>query len=221
MPDAAAARVAQQLPTRFLRGYAGGKLKSDPVYRATAQALRDRAQPLFDIGCGIGLLQFYLRENGFSQPMTGIDHDAKKVDVARTLGHRYSGLRFFAGDAREAIPPDHNITALDVLHYFTEPEQRKLVESIAEAIPPGGVAIIRDAIRDGSMRYRVTALQEMFSRAIRWLKAERLNFPSRELIMRPFLDRGFSVQITPAWGATPFNNYLFVCSRPSSGTMNV
>jgi 2-polyprenyl-3-methyl-5-hydroxy-6-metoxy-1,4-benzoquinol methylase len=218
MRDAAAARVAEQLPTRFLRGYAGGKLKSDPVYRATATALRDRAQPLFDIGCGIGLLEFYLRETGFSQPMTGIDHDARKVEVARTLGAQYAGLTFIAGDARAAIPADHNITALDVLHYFTEPDQRALVQSIVDAVPAGGVAIIRDAIRDGSMRYRVTALQEMFSRAIRWLKAERLNFPTRELIMQPFLDRGFSVQITPAWGATPFNNYLFVCSRPSSGT---
>jgi 2-polyprenyl-3-methyl-5-hydroxy-6-metoxy-1,4-benzoquinol methylase len=221
MRDAAAARVAEQLPTRFLRGYAGGKLKSDPVYRSTAAALRDRAHPLFDIGCGIGLLQFYLRENGFTQPMTGIDHDAKKVDVARTLGQRYRGLQFVAGDARTAIPRGYNVTALDVLHYFTEPEQKALVQAIVDAVPPGGVAIIRDAIRDGSMRYRITALQEMFSRAIRWLKAERLNFPTRELIMRPFLDRGFAVQITPAWGATPFNNYLFVCSRPSSGMTNV
>jgi 2-polyprenyl-3-methyl-5-hydroxy-6-metoxy-1,4-benzoquinol methylase len=221
MSDAAAARVAEQLPTRFLRGYAGGKLRSDPVYRATANALAGRPHPLFDIGCGIGLLQFYLRENGFSQPMIGVDHDAKKVDVARSLGERYGTLNFIAGDARAAIPSGHNITALDVLHYFTEAEQRALVHAIADAVPAGGVAVIRDAIRDGSIRYRMTAMQEMFSRAIRWLKAERLNFPTRELIMRPFLDRGFTVQITPAWGGTPFNNYLFVCSRPSSGTTNV
>ena len=49
--------------------------------------------------------------------------------------------------------------------------------------------IIRDAVRDGSWRYRLTYAQEMFSRAVRWLRAERLHFLTREEIVRPL--RGF------------------------------
>lgn len=218
--DSAAERVARQLPTRFLQGYARGKLRSDPLYGHVMEALRGRAQPLFDIGCGVGILQFFLRENGFTQPMTGIDHDARKIEAARAIGSRYPGLEFRTGDARDPIPRGCNVTALDVLHYFTEAEQETMLRAIAEAVAEGGVAIVRDAVRDGSLRYRATAMQERFSRAIRWLKAERLNFPRRDLIEEAFLSRGFRSHVIPAWGATPFNNYLFVFSRPSAGMTN-
>lgn len=211
--DSAAERVAAQLPTRFLRGYARGKLRSDPLYRNVMDALRGRPQPLFDIGCGVGLLEFFLRENGFAQPMTGIDHDARKIAIANLIAANYPGIEFRAGDARGSIPSGCNVTALDVLHYFTEGEQKAMIRAIADAVPSGGVAILRDAVRDGSLRYRATAIQERFSRAIRWLKAERLNFPTRELVEAPFLARGFRSEIVPAWGGTPFNNYLFVFSR--------
>jgi hypothetical protein len=48
----------------------------------------------------------------------------------------------------------------------------------------------------------------MFARGVRWTKGERLNFPMRSRIVDAFA--GFTAEITPMWGATPFNNYLFV-----------
>jgi hypothetical protein len=77
--------------------------------------------------------------------------------------------------------------------------------------------IIRDAIRDGSARYWATFAAESFARLSRWLKAERLNFPTREAIRRPFRERGFEEHVVPLWGRTPFNNYLFVFRRAGSG----
>ena len=59
-----------------------------------------------------------------------------------------------------------NVMALDILHYFTESEQGKILESIAEAIPPGGIAIIRDAVRDGSIRYKLTAAQDALTEKV-------------------------------------------------------
>jgi SAM-dependent methyltransferase len=216
MRDDAARRVAERYDSRFLRGYIKGKLRSDPVYNGTLERVGDR--PLFDLGCGVGVLEFYLRELGFTQPILGIDHDAKKVAVATRIASSYRDVEFVVGDARSPIPPGMSVTALDILHYFRDQEQSAILENIAAAVPPGGVAIIRDAVRDGSLRYRITKLQEMFSRAIRWLKAERLNFPTRERIVAPFRARGFAEEIVPLWGRTPFNNYLFVFRRESSGT---
>ncbi|HUP50455.1 MAG TPA: class I SAM-dependent methyltransferase [Thermoanaerobaculia bacterium] len=216
--DDAARRVAGRLPTRFLRGYAAGKLRSDPVYRAVAQRLHGYAQPLFDLGCGIGLLELYLRELGLVMPILAVDHDAAKIKVAAEIAAPYEALEFRTADARHPLPHGMNVVALDILHYFTDSEQAAIVESIAAAVPAGGIALIRDAVRDGSLRYRLTAAQETFSRAIRWLKAERLNFPTRERIVTPFRDRGFSEEVFPLWGRTPFNNYLFVFRRAVSGT---
>lgn len=217
----AANRVARQFPTRFLRGYAGSKLRSDPVYDAVVSRLRASNDPLFDLGCGTGILEIYLRELGFTMPISGIDHDERKIAIAAAIGSRYASLEFRVADAREAIPREMNVVALDVLHYFHDDEQERILDSIASAVPVGGMAIIRDAVRDGSLRYRVTAAQEMFSRAIRWLRAERLNFPMRETVVAPFRRRGFREEIVPLWGRTPFNNYLFVFRRSGSGTVNL
>ena len=217
----AARRVARQMPTRFLRGYARWKLRSDPVYVAAAQRLRGLDHPLFDLGCGVGIFELYLRELGFTVPLRGVDHDQRKIAVAAALAKRYADLDFRLGDAREGVPAGTNVVALDILHYFTDAEQSHIVESIAAAVPMGGIAIIRDAVRDVSLRYRLTAAQETFSRAVRWLQAERLNFPTVDRVAAPFRARGFLEEIVPMWGRTPFNNYLFVFRRSRSGTTNV
>jgi len=206
-------RVARLYESRFLRGYVRGKIGGDPVYDAVFHALPDA--PVLDLGCGAGVLSFYLRERGFRAPIIGVDHDGKKIAAAQAVARRYEGLEFRIGDARTPLDFRGSTVMLDLLHYFRDDEQREILHDAVERTPPGGVVIIRDALRDGTLRYRMTYAQESFSRLIGWLKAARLHFPTRELIAGSF--EGFDQTVTPLWGRTPFNNYLFVMSRPSSG----
>ena len=203
-------RVSSLYDSRFLRSYARGKIAGDPAYAAVLENLRGRERPLLDLGCGAGVLEFFLREAGFTAPIVGIDHDAKKIAAAQEIATRYDGLTFRRGDARDALDFRGDVVIIDLLHYFDGADQRRIVENAAAAADGGGMAIVRDAVRDGSWRYRMTYAQESFARAIGWLKAERLSFPERETIAGPFRDRGFEVQSLPMWGRTPFNNYLFV-----------
>ncbi|HEV7921222.1 MAG TPA: class I SAM-dependent methyltransferase [Thermoanaerobaculia bacterium] len=202
-------RVASLYRSRFLQGYARGKIAGDPAYAAAFRALPDA--PLLDLGCGAGVLSFYLRERGFRAPILGIDHDAKKIAAAQLAAARYHGLEFRAGDARAPLDFRGSTVMLDLLHYFTQPEQLAILRAAAARTPPGGVVVIRDALRDGSWRYRATYAQESFSRLIGWLRAERLHFPTRALIESAF--QGFDGEVAPLWGRTPFNNYLFVFTR--------
>lgn len=211
-------RIASYFDTRFLRSYTRSKLRSDPVYRAILERLRDSAVPLYDIGCGVGLLEAYLRENGIEIAITGIDHDERKIAKARAIATRYRDLQFGLGDARDDVPPRTNVVMVDVLHYFTAADQQRILGNVAAA--GGDLVMIRDAVRDRTLRYRATAAQERFARAVRWLRAERLNFPSADEISRPFGERGYRVEVEPMWGRTPFNNYLFVFRRSSGGTTN-
>ena len=211
-----ARRIASHFDSRFLRGYARGKIGSDAVYSAVFERLPEL--PLLDVGCGIGLLSFYLRERGFRAPIDGVDHDAKKIAAANAIAPRYDGLSFRTGDARDPLAFRGSVVLLDLLHYFDDATQLRILRNAAACVPPGGVVIVRDALRDDSWRYRVTYAQESFARAIRWLKAERLHFPTRATLTSAF--DGFSIEETPLWGATPFNNYLFVFRRPSSGITN-
>ena len=213
-----AARVAAHYASRFLQGYVRSKVRTDPVYAAVLERVRDHAHPLVDVGCGAGVLTLYLREHGFAGPITGIDFDERKVAAARKACQNVHDAEFVAGDARQPLPPNYSVLLLDLLHYFRDDEQKLILGNAARAVPPGGLVIIRDAINDGSWRYRVTYAQESFSRAIAWLRAERLHFPRRETIVDAF--PGFETEIVPLWGRTPFNNYLFVFRRPSSGTTN-
>lgn len=196
-------------PTRFLRGYAASKLRSDPVYDAVAAALRGSNDPLLDLGCGIGLLPAFLRARGFTAPIHGVDHDERKVAVARDA---VPDATFESGDVREVAITGGSVAMLDLLHYFSDDDQSSLLGRIAQSAT---TVIIRDAVRDGSWRYRVTYAQESFARAIRWLRAERLHFAERAAIERHF--SGFDADVRPMWGRTPFNGYLFVFRRSSDG----
>jgi 2-polyprenyl-3-methyl-5-hydroxy-6-metoxy-1,4-benzoquinol methylase len=201
--------------SRWLRGYVRGKLRTDPAYRAVLEELQERPQPVLDIGCGLGLLSFYLREQGLQEPIMGVDCDAPKIKRATEIAAReYSGLDFGVCDAREVSAQYGAVVILDVLHYLEDASQRRLLEDIADKVPEGGVVIIRNAPKDGSLRYRLTYLEELFVRAVGWIRGGGvINFPTKDAVAAPFRARGFSEEIRPLWGRTPFNSYLFVFRR--------
>jgi SAM-dependent methyltransferase len=210
--DDAASSIAARYPSAFLRAYVGAKMRIDPVYAAVFERIRDSAEPLLDVGCGVGVLAAYLRARGFAAPIRGIDHDERKVSVAIRIVH---DATFDVADARTAIAAGGTIVLLDLLHYFQAGDQANI---LAAAAANAKTVIIRDAVRDGSWRYRLTYAQETFSRAVRWLRAERLHFLTRDEIVRPFA--GFDAEVVPLYGRTPFNNYLFVFRRSRSGITN-
>jgi SAM-dependent methyltransferase len=207
-----AERLASLFDGRWLQGYVRWKVRTDPAYAAVLDSVRERNQPLLDLGCGIGLLAFYLREHGFTAPVIGVDFDQRKIDVARVAAQRYRGIDFIAGDARDPLPHDHDVVILDILHYFDAASQQQILGNAARAVPAGGVVVIRQSIRDASWRHRLTLIVDALARTFRWMKAERLNFPTRDEVTGAFAT-DFDSEIRPMWGKTPFNTYLFLFRR--------
>lgn len=201
--------IAALYPTTFLRQYVKRKTETDPLYEAVLDRLRDSSDPILDAGCGIGVLAAFLRARGVRVPIAGIDRDAKKIDVARRAV-TFDDVRFDVGDVRDLPEWSGTIVLLDVLHYVDAATQARILERAARTAK---TVIIRDALRDGSWRYRITVAQERFSRAIGWLRSERLEFPTHENIVRPF--SSFETEVIPTFGRTPFNNYLFFFRRRS------
>lgn len=206
-----AERLAALYDRRSLQGYVRWKVRTDPAYSAVRDALRGRSAAVVDLGCGIGLLPFYLREHGHAGPIVGIDFDRRKIEVARKAAERYDGIEFLSGDARDALPRGRDVIILDILHYFDSASQRAILENAARAAGDDGVIVIRQGLRDGSWRYRLTAFVDGLARLLRWMKAERLNFPTRASIEAPFA--GFDAEVRPLWGRMPYNSYLFVFRR--------
>jgi SAM-dependent methyltransferase len=206
-------RLASHYPGRFLRGYVRAKLRLDPMYREVAAILASVATPLVDVGCGIGLLPFYLREHGFEAPVTGIDFDPRKVEIARSVAVGYRDVEFIAGDARSVEGLRGSFTLLDVIQYVDDRSQAEILARAASGTSEEGVVILRVAVRDDSWRYRLTRAQETLTGKAGWMRRERVNFPTRERLVSFFEERGFSAEVRPLWGKTPFNSYLFVFRR--------
>lgn len=209
---------------RWLRQYVVQKLRTDPVFPAAWDAFVQTPRPILDVGCGVGLLAFYLRERGYDQAVIGVDRDVRKIVRAREMAALgdYKSVEFRAEDMREKVSPfSGHIALFDVLHYLSSHDQHQLLSQLAKCVAPGGMLMIRDAPRDARPRFWLTFLAEIFSQTISWNVGTRLHFPSREELAAPFSIGEFSRENRPLWGRTPFNNHLFIFRRHPSAIVPV
>jgi 2-polyprenyl-3-methyl-5-hydroxy-6-metoxy-1,4-benzoquinol methylase len=198
-----------------LWGYIVGKLALDPAYGAVLECVRGSERPIIDVGCGLGLLAHYLREHGCHAPIVGYDLDPEKIRRAETAARRagLADVTFRCGDVAEHSSGTSTIVLLDVLHYLTQDLQRDLLGKLARA---DGAVIIRNGLRDASWRYRLTLLEEYWTRWSGWIPSRApIRFPTREEILAPFHEAGRAGETRPLWGATPFSSHLFVFAPTS------
>jgi 2-polyprenyl-3-methyl-5-hydroxy-6-metoxy-1,4-benzoquinol methylase len=217
----ACARVAARFGERWLRIYARRKLRNDPIFRTAFELLGESRQRLVDVGCGVGLLAFYLRERNFLPPISGLDIDGRKIERANAVAAGvYRDLDFIERDVCESIPKTGNIVLFDLLHYLRPNDQARLLERLAPRVAPGGMLVIRDCPREGNARFWLTHLAERFAQATTWNIKVPLHFPTRDQIFAAFAEDQFSCTVAPLWGRTLFNNHLFIFRRHVAATVS-
>ncbi|HVF71652.1 MAG TPA: class I SAM-dependent methyltransferase [Chthoniobacterales bacterium] len=218
--DEACQRVASLFQRAWLRGYALGKLRRDAIYSTAYELLRDSPHPILDVGCGVGLLGLYLRERGCTQPVLGLDADARKIECGAATAAGYENLEVRFHDLRNGLPPfNGNIVLFDVLHYLPVNLQRTLLSGLASSVAPDGTLIVRDCPSDPRPRFWMTWLAEKFAQAIRWNLDTALHFPSRASIHDVFARDTFAHETRPLWGRSPFNNHLFIFRRAATAAV--
>ncbi len=201
---------------RWRNGYIKGKIGTDPAYDAVYEQLRGRSGPLWDAGCGLGLMAFYLRERGWTGDVLGSDLSEEKIALGNEVARdHYAGVRLMVGSMTE--PPEGflgSVTLIDVLHYVDTPTQQRMLERVRTLVAPDGVAVIRFTARDRSWRYYATVLEELFVRGSGWISGGRICFPTCDEVVNGFEAAGWQTTIRPLWGRTPFNSYLLVATPP-------
>jgi len=217
----ACARVAHQFRSPWLRHYVRGKLRSDRIYSAAYDLLGRSAEPILDVGCGVGLLAFYLRERACAQPILGLDLDARKIGYGAAVAARnYRDIELRFQNVEEALPDFcGNVALFDVLHYLPARAQAALLSLLARRVAPGGILLIRDSIREMRPRYWITWLAEKFAQTISWNVDGALHFPSRDSIDDVFDHREFERESHPLWGRSPFNNHIFIFRRNAAAVV--
>lgn len=211
-----ARRIAAHFRHPWPRSYVSGKLRHDPVYAAAAAAFDDDAHAVLDVGCGLGLLGFYLRERGRRAPYRGVDFDAAKIATAREVASRYDpALAFEVGEAGELPAASGHVALLDVLHYLPASAQQHLLRDAAARVAPGAALIVRNVLRESGWRFRMTVWEERFMYAVGWMRSPAVHYPARGEIETPLRTAGLLPEVRPLWGNTPFNSFVIVARRPS------
>ena len=210
---AIARRIAGHMRRPWHRDYAHFKVRTDPAYAAVAALLDGNVADLLDVGCGLGLLGFYLRERGFRGAYHGVDFDAPKIVEARHAAGYYDGLVFHDGNANALPPFCGNVAVLDVLHYLSFNEQQALLREAAARVAMGALLIVRNVLREKHWRFHATVVEERILYATRWMQSPARHFPSRHDIEAPLQALGFDVDVRPLWGRTPFNSFVIVARR--------
>ncbi|MFP6873430.1 MAG: class I SAM-dependent methyltransferase [Verrucomicrobiales bacterium] len=207
-------QISRLFSSRWHRVYTIAKLRSDPLYDAVYNELKNSMLPLLDLGCGLGILAFYLRERGQKFPIRAVDYDKRKIKAATIAAKTYPGLEFRHADAREGIPEFcGNVAILDTLQFLNANEQRSLLTTAAMSVAQGGKLIIRTGIRDNSLRFKTTRLGDQLARVTFWMKSAPACYPSSGSILDILGKTGLTGTAKPLWGKTPFNNYLLVFRR--------
>lgn len=208
-------RIARHYSGPWLRCYARGKLSRDPVFAAAFDLLKDSPLPVLDVGCGVGLFEFYLRERGFLPPLCGVDFDAAKIARAQQIaGRAYRDIAFAVGDVLATGEFRGHVVLFDVLHYLSSARQAALLGHLAGHVAPGALCLIRATPRGANWRFRVTKFQEFLLHASRWMKSGARHYGTAEEIAAPFRARGFACEVRPLWEGTPFNSHFFVFRAP-------
>lgn len=217
--EEACARVSALFRERWLRQYVASKLRRDAVFSTAFELLRESNEPILDVGCGVGLLSFYLRARGVETPVTGLDIDRNKIHRARSAAVEtgYAGLKFLEQDATRELPEFlGNVALFDALHYLKDEAQFTLLRQLATRIAPGGLFLLRDCPRDRSPRFWATVIGEIFAQTISWNIKSPLHFPTRASITAAFSDETFTMEEKPMFRGGPFNNRLFIFRRKPS-----
>ncbi|WNL45115.1 class I SAM-dependent methyltransferase [Dyella sp. BiH032] len=210
-------RIAGYYDGHIQRGYVRGKLASDPVYAAAAEAIDGADLPLLDIGCGIGLLGLYLHARGALPRYVGLDHDERKIAEGRVAVRRAGlehAMELCTADASALPDMLGHVALLDMLHYLPRDAQAALLEAAVGRLAPGGALVIRSVLRDGSWRFQVTRAEEVWLRVSGRIRGGAQHYPTEAELRAPLERAGLTVNTGPLFGRTPFNSYLLVARRP-------
>jgi SAM-dependent methyltransferase len=211
--------------------FARGKLRGDPVYRATVcDALLPSGGTLVDLGCGGGLTLAMLAEARtrcreghwpatWNPPpqfdrMIGIELRARPAAVARAaLG---SDASIVHGDARTTdVGRCRAVLLFDVLQMLRRSEQETLLATVSAALDPGGVVLIREADASGGWRFAVVRLGNRVKELAFGHWRQQFHFRTPDEWLACFASHGLVGHARPMGAGTPFANVLFRVTAPA------
>ena len=120
---------------------------------------------VLEVGCGHGLVSFYLALSAPDRRVVGIDIDADKIAAARAaaagLAPGEAEVRFETVQSGE-VPagPWDAVVTVDVLYLLPPEDQRRLLAAMAGSLAPGGVIVLKESGLRPRWKFRWSRFQE-------------------------------------------------------------
>lgn len=202
----------------YVRSYVAIRLSLGLIPARQLNGYLPDSGTIADIGCGYGVLANELASMNNQRNVMGIDADPVRIEVATaTVGQR-SNIQFACQDAASASLPElSGAVMVDFLHHLKPPAQAGVLESVAAALQPGGVMVIREVNPVHNPRWKY------------WMSvaAELVMYPSPKTVklqnLRPqeltakLSSLGMQVRFQYADGSSPFAAVLYVATKKSTG----
>ena len=204
--------------------FARGKVRGDPLYRATVTADFARGGgTLVDVGCGQGLMLSVLRQAqrqwaegtwpaGSPRPpqfdrLVGIELRPRIARLARQA--LSPAVEVLTSDALDSMPPAADaVLFFDMLHLVSPQDQERLIARAVAALSPGGTILIREADPSGGWRFLMVRLgNRLKSIGVgRW--RQPFHFRTSTAWASLLSREGLHVAVQPLAQGTPFANFL-------------
>ena len=129
---------------------------------------------VYDLGCGFGLCSVAAAFNPRVH-VIGYDIDAERIRENQRMFRDWENLEFQVGNLLAFNPAKeaHAIMIVDSLHYFPYEQQVQIVNSVWRKISPGGRLIVRDVVKDGSIKFRWNRFHEKtLVEVTKWTKSD-------------------------------------------------
>ncbi|NEV62075.1 class I SAM-dependent methyltransferase [Thiorhodococcus minor] len=222
----AEAAAPYQRAGRYAYHFARGKLDGDPVFIAM---LRDGLLPasasILDLGCGEALLASWLRAASLLhadgdwpadwpapphlEGYRGIERQQR--DVTRARQALPTALQIEHGDIREvSFGRASLVVILDVLHYISVQDQRRVLERVHACLEPEGSLLLRVGDAGGGLPFRISLAVDALVTRLRGQSLGPLHCRSLADWQAELEALGFAARSLPMSAGTPFANHLLV-----------
>lgn len=174
---------------------------------------------IYDLGCGFGLCSIAAAFNP-EAVVTGYDIDESRIRNNQAMFAQFSNLSFEVADIFNFEPESlaDGIMIIDSLHYFDEASQTEIINSLWKHLRPGGLLIIRDPVRDGSLKFKWNQFHEKtLVEVTKWTKTKSAKnwFLDRSQWSALFsqLDDCTVLKQFACHTYLPYNDHLFVLEK--------
>jgi len=107
-----------------------------------------------DIGCGYGILAYYLAHTNKERTVTGFERNIALVSRADKIALSCGLVRFVQDDAESIVLGKYDgIVLCDILHHLSPQGQEYLVRTAGKALNPRGRIIIKEIEKERNIFY--------------------------------------------------------------------